>query len=144
MLGVVHGEFRLASDPQLRFSQNGMALANVRLVAGSRKKEGDEWVDDKTLWIDGTAFRKQAENIAESLKKGDLVVVIGKAQTEQWEKDGEKHSKIALTIDHIGASLSYKSVTLHEMQEAGGGQQQASSSGTSEAATPAQSDDPPF
>lgn len=149
MLGVVHGEFRLAQDPQLRFSASGMAICNVRLVASSRKKEGDEWVDDKTLWIDGTAFRKTAENMAESLAKGDLVVIVGKAQTEEWEKEGEKRSKIALTIDHIGASLAFKSVTMHDSAQSGGGNQSSSgntstTSNTSTSSTPAQDDEPPF
>lgn len=143
MLGVVHGEFRLASDPTLRFSQNGVAIANLRLVNGSRKKQGDEWVDDKSLWIDATAFKKTAENIAESLKQGDLVVVVGKAQTEEWEKDGQKRSKIALVIDSIGASLAWKTVTLHDSPQgtsSGGGSQSSSN----ESSTPPQNDEPPF
>lgn len=143
MLGVVHGEFRLAQDPELRFSQTGMAIANVRLVNGSRKKEGDNWVDDKSLWIDATAFKGVAENIAESLKKGDLVVVIGKAQTEEWEKDGQKRSKIVLTIDAIGASLAWKTVTLHDSQQNAGGNQ-PSTPATPATPAPPQDDQPPF
>jgi single-strand DNA-binding protein len=111
-LPLISGEFRLAADPELRFSPAGMAVSNVRLVASSRKlnKETDKWEDDKTCWIDGVVFKDHAEHVAESLRKGDLVVVTGHIQTDEWEKDGEKRSKIAMVIDAIGPALRFRDV----------------------------------
>jgi single-strand DNA-binding protein len=104
----------------LKFGQSGKAVARIRLVANSRKKNEDgEWVDDKTLWMTGTAFDKQAENVAESLAKGDLVVVSGRLQTDEWEaNDGTKRKRTATTlvIDSIGPSLRWDAQ--HKVQAA--------------------------
>jgi single-strand DNA-binding protein len=78
------------------------------LVASSRKKVDEEWVDDKTCWLSSVAFKKVAENIADSISKGDLVLVNGKLQTEEWEtKEGEKRSSYVVVVDTIGPSLAF-------------------------------------
>lgn len=109
-LPTIAGEFTVAADPDLKFAaESGKAVARVRLVANSRKKEGDQWVDDKTLWMSGTAFGTTAENIAESIVRGSQVNVIGRLQTDEWQdKDtGQKRSATALVIDSIGLSLRF-------------------------------------
>lgn len=106
MLPVVHGEFRCVDDPELRFTPSGKAVATVRLVANSRKKEGDEWVDDKVCWLRLTAFGVQAENLAEAVKKSSLITVLGKLQTEEWEdREGNKRQTYSVLADSIGPSL---------------------------------------
>jgi|ERR1044072_718618 single-strand DNA-binding protein len=108
MLPNLSGEFRVVADPELRFTPSGVAVANVRLVANSRKKEGDTWVDDKVLWINGSAWDKMAENIAESVSQGDLVLVQGQIQTREWtDKDDNKRTTIDLIIREIGPSLRF-------------------------------------
>jgi single-strand DNA-binding protein len=112
MLPLVTIEGRVVDDPELRFTPSGLALAKFRIVASSRKKnEQDEWVDDKTLWIDATCWRQLAENVAESIGKGDLITVVGRLQTEEWtNKEGEKRSKISVTADSVAASLQFRTI----------------------------------
>lgn len=153
-LPTIQGEFRLTADPELRFAPSGMAVGNVRLVANSRKLENNEWVDDKVLFLDGVLFKQYAENAVESLEKGMLVIVTGRLQTEQWEKDGEKRSKVSLLIDHIAPSIQYATAKVTKTERKQGGGQQSSSGGGQQSrpapaddpwATPAaQSDEPPF
>lgn len=109
MLPITSGEFRLVADPELKFAASGVAVAKLRLVASSRKKDDDgKWVDDKTCWMNAVAFKKVAENIAESFAKGDLVLVSGRQQTEEWEdKDGNKRSSQSIVVDTIGPSLAF-------------------------------------
>lgn len=113
MLPTVTMECRAAADPDLRFSQTGMAVAKIRCVASSRKKvtEGGEekWVDDKTCWLDVTCFKTQAENVAESVTKGTLLVVRGRLVTEQWDdkETGAKRSKITCLADDVAISLQF-------------------------------------
>lgn len=135
MLPVVSIEGRVASDPELKFAASGTAVGRVRLVASSRKKEGDQWVDDKTLWINVTCFKSLAENVAGSLKKGDLVIANGRIQTEEWETDGQKRSAIVMIADSIGPSLVFKSAEIKDTVSSGGG---------GGSAPAAQTDEPPF
>jgi single-strand DNA-binding protein len=103
-------EGRVVADPELRFGQSGTAVCKMRLVAADRKKEGDEWVDGDTLWMDVTCFKKLAENVVESVVKGDLVIVTGKIRTEEWEDrdSGGKRSKVAMIADTVSASLQFR------------------------------------
>lgn len=111
MLPTLSGEFTVVADPELKFAPSGQAIARVRLVANSRKKNDQtgEWENDKTLWMSGTAFGKTAENIAESVERGTRVVVTGRLQTDEWEaKDGGgKRSATALIIDKFGLDLMF-------------------------------------
>lgn len=105
---------RMAADPELRFGQSGKAVSRLRLVAADRRKDerSGEWVDGDTLWIDVTCFGQLAENVAESVTKGDLVVVTGKLKTEEWnDRDsGQKRSKIVLLADTVAASLQFRMI----------------------------------
>jgi len=145
MLPLITIEGRVVDDPELRFTPSGLALAKFRLVASSRKKnEANEWVDDKTLWIDATCWRNLAENVAESIGKGDLVTVVGRLQTETWEnKEGEKRSKISVTADSVAVSLQFRTIKHGEgrVERGPGGsrEQDPWASGT-----PAAADEPPF
>ena len=149
MLPLVTIEGRVVADPELRFSNSGVAVGKLRLVASSRKKnESGEWVDDKTLWLDTTMFKQLAENTVESVVKGDLVTVVGRLQTEEWTtQEGEKRSKIALIADSVAVSLAFRTVKHGE-----GRSQRPSGQGARPAEDPwatgpsggNSADDPPF
>lgn len=143
MLPQVQAEVRAVTDTELRFSPSGVAVASFRAVANSRKKQDDgTWVDDKSCWLKVTAFKKLAENIAESVLKGQLVTVTGKLQTEEWEdKDGQKRSTTVLIADTIGLSLAFAPA-----QSLSVGTSSTPSAAPSAApdSTPAQPDEPPF
>lgn len=105
-------EGRLAADPELRFSPSGTAMARMRVIAADRRmnKETGEWEDGDVLWIDVTAFKKLAENLVESVQKGDLLVITGRIRTEEWDDrdSGQKRSKIAMLADTVAASLAFR------------------------------------
>lgn len=109
MLPTVSGEFRLVADPELVFARTGTPIARMRVVASSRKKDDEgNWVDDKTCWLSAVAFKKVAENVADSFAKGDLVLVNGRLQTEDYEdKDGNKRQSYTVVVDTIGPSLAF-------------------------------------
>lgn len=139
MLPHVTVEGRVVNDPDLRFSPSGTAVSNFRIVSSSRKKnDAGEWVDDKTLWLGVTCFKKLAENVVESLRKGDLVVVSGRLQTDEWEKDGQKQSATALVADSVAASLQFRTIPHGESATS------TSPPATPAPSTPPQTDEPPF
>jgi single-strand DNA-binding protein len=131
-------------EPELRFAPSGTAVTKLRLVASSRKKdENGEWVDDKTLWMGVTVFKQLAEHVAESVAKGDLVVVTGRLQTDEWTTDaGEKRSAVAMIADTVSVSLQFRTVP-HSGDAKAASASSASSSESPSAAVP-DNDEPPF
>src|SRR5690625_2409789 len=76
---------RLTRDPELRYTQNGTAVANFNLAVDrpfSKEKETD--------FINCVAWRKQAENLAQYMKKGSQIGISGRIQTRNYEKDGQR------------------------------------------------------
>lgn len=148
-LPAVHGEFRVAADPDLRFAPSGIAICSIRAVASSRKKnESDEWVDDKTCWTSLTLFKEAAENAVESFQKGDLVVVSGRIEIQEWEKDGHKNRAANILVDSIGHSVRFATSKATKAERrgggGGGGQQRSSAPAEDPWAGAPQDDEPPF
>jgi single-strand DNA-binding protein len=125
-LPTLNGTARLIDAPELRFSAQGKAVAKVRLAFNARRKDPatNEWVDGDSFFIDGKAFDKAAENIAESLDKGMEVVVSGRLKTERWEtREGEKRSGPSLLIDSIGPSLRFATAKVTKAGGSGQGRE---------------------
>lgn len=96
----------LVRDPELRFTPKGDAVANFTVAVNERVKQGDEWVDGEPSYYDVTAWRKLAEDAAETLLKGSRVVVVGKMKIDKYEtKDGQQRSKVIVTADEIASSI---------------------------------------
>lgn len=108
------GEVRLVgtlgADPELKFTATGKALVSVRIAVGHRWKprDSDEW-QEKTTWIEGTAWDTLAENIAQSLSKGNRVVGFGRLDMDEWpdKETGANRSKITMQIDALGPDLRW-------------------------------------
>jgi single-strand DNA-binding protein len=114
MLPRITMEGRVVADPGLTFAQSGTPICRMRLVSADRKmnQQSGQWEDGDTLWMDVTCFKQLAENVVESVVKGDLVVVTGKIRTEEWEDrdSGGKRSKVALIADTVSASLQFRTI----------------------------------
>src|SRR5690606_25726307 len=77
---------RLGADPDLRFTQSGKAVANLRLAHSRRKQVNGEWQDDgPTLWLDVTVWKCRAERIAEQARRGDELCVTGALTVREHE-----------------------------------------------------------
>jgi len=112
----------LAADPEFRYGQSGVAVANFT-VASTEKvfdKATNDWKDGKKLFMRCTAWRETAEHVAGSLTKGMRVIVVGKIATNEFEdKEGNKRSSIDLTVDAIGPDLRYATAAVTKAQSSG-------------------------
>lgn len=90
----------LTRDSELRSTQSGKSVLQFGVAVNERVKQGDQWVD-KPNFIDCTMFGNRAEKIAQYLKKGGKVAIEGKLRWSQWEKNGEKRSKVEIIVDEI-------------------------------------------
>ena len=105
-------------DPELRFSQSGMAIAHFG-VAWNRRRQDQE---DETSFFDVTCFRQLAENVAESIRKGGRVVVYGTLQQRNWETDqGDRRSKVEILADDVAPSLKWATAEVVKNERSGGG-----------------------
>lgn len=119
----------LTSDPELRFTPSGAAVANFTVVSTPRmlNKQTQEWEDGDPLFLRCNIWRQAAENVTESLFKGSRVIVQGRLKQRSYEtKEGEKRTVIELEVDEIGPSLKWASAKVNKVERSGGGQQQRS------------------
>lgn len=86
----------LTRDPELRYIPSGQAVCTLGLAVNNKYGTGDD-KKEEVLFIDVNVWGKSAENCAEYLKKGRLVFIEGRLKWRQWEKDGQKKSKIDVT-----------------------------------------------
>lgn len=87
---------RLVADPELRYTQNGKAVASYRLAVDRQfKQEGQPEAD----FINCVAWGKTAEFAGNYLKKGTKIAIEGRIQTGSYEKDGVKHYTTDVVID---------------------------------------------
>lgn len=99
----------LAAEPEISFSKDGTTIAKMRVATSRRVKKGDAWTDTETTFWRVKAFGKLADNIGDSLTKGDAVIVIGRAFQESWEtQTGEKRNSTEVIANNVGLSLSRK------------------------------------
>jgi len=109
----------LTSDPELRFTPSGSAVANFTIASTPRTfdRQSNEWKDGETLFLRAGVWREAAENVAESLTKGMRVIVTGRLKSRSYEtKEGEKRTVIELEVDEIGPSLRYANAKVNRTQ----------------------------
>lgn len=87
-------------DIELRYIQSGTAVTDVGLAVNDRVKRGNEWVEEATF-IDITLWGRTAEVASEYLSKGSSVLIEGRLKLDQWEKDGQKHSKLKVVGERM-------------------------------------------
>jgi single-strand DNA-binding protein len=118
----------LTSDPELRFTPSGSAVANFTIASTPRTfdRQSNEWKDGETLFLRASVWREAAENVAESLTKGTRVIVSGRLKSRSYEtKEGEKRTVIELEVDEIGPSLRYANAKVNRTQRSNQGGQGA-------------------
>ncbi|MBI5558456.1 MAG: single-stranded DNA-binding protein [Deltaproteobacteria bacterium] len=81
----------LGSDPEMRYTQSGTAVANFNVATTEKWKGQDGQMQEQTEWHKIVAFARLAEICGEYLSKGSKVYIEGRIQTRSWEdKDGNK------------------------------------------------------
>ena len=112
----------LVDDPELRFTGSGVAVARFTVASTPRTfdRETNVWRDGEPTFLDCSAWRQLAENLANSLAKGARVVVAGRLRTDRWESaEGEKRSRMVLDVDDVGASMAFATVTITRTTRSG-------------------------
>jgi single-strand DNA-binding protein len=95
----------LTDDPEVRYTQAGIARATFRVaVSGRRERE--------VSFFTVVVWRDQAEHAAQSLSKGSRVVVVGRLQQRSWAiEDGSARSTVEVVAEELGPSLRWATAT---------------------------------
>lgn len=122
----------LTADPELRYTQSGLAVANFTIATTERKfdKQQNEMVDGDSLFLRASVWREYAEHVTSSLQKGTRVIATGRLKQRDYEtKEGEKRTSIELEVEDIGPVLRFATATVQRSQsnrnQAGRGQSRA-------------------
>ena len=96
---------RVGTDPEMRYSQSGTAVATLRLATDRRRQNGDTEAD----WHSVVCWGKQAEAVAEYVKKGNRLFVAGSLAQNTFEReDGQRvyrtevHAQEVVFLDSNG------------------------------------------
>lgn len=114
----------LTKDPELRYTPQGTAVANLRLAVNRKFKDRSQELKEETCFITAVVWDKQAESCNQYLHKGSPVFVEGRLQSRSWEDtSGQKRSVIevrAERIQFLGAAMAREGVS----QDAGASAQE--------------------
>jgi single-strand DNA-binding protein len=111
----------LTADPELRYTQSGLAVANFTIASTPRTfdRQANDWKDGEALFLRASCWREFAEHVAGSLTKGSRVIATGRLKQRSYDdREGNKRTAIELEVDEIGPSLRY--ATAQVTRAAGG------------------------
>ena len=114
----------LTADPELRYTQNGLPVANFTIASTPRTfdRQANEWKDGEALFLRASCWRDFAEHVAGSMTKGMRVIAQGRLRQRSYQdREGNNRTAIELEVDEIGPSLRYATAQVTRTQGGGGG-----------------------
>ncbi len=92
----------LTKDPELRYTPQGMAVANLRMAVNRRYKNKNQELKEETCFITAVVWNKQAETCNQYLHKGSSCFIEGRLQSRSWEDNaGQKRSVIEVQAERV-------------------------------------------
>lgn len=131
----------LTADPEIRYTPAGHAVCNFTVAANERRmdKGTGQWVDGDATFLRCNLWRQPAENVAESLHRGQRVIVTGALKQRSYDtKEGEKRTVYELEVAEVGPSLKWATVVVTKATKG-----KSDGWAAAEAAPPVE-DEPPF
>ncbi len=98
----------VATQPAQHVGPSGVRLTSFRMASTSRyyDREKQEWVDGRTEWFSVKVFRNAAITVANSIHKGQPVVVHGRFRTSEWEGDSGTRVDLVIDATSVGHDLT--------------------------------------
>lgn len=92
----------LTRDPEHRTTAGGMDVLSFGVAVNDRRRnpQSGEW-EDYANFVDCTMFGNRARSLQQYLSKGTKVAIEGKLRWSQWERDGQKRSKLEVIVDEL-------------------------------------------
>lgn len=99
----------VATTPRSVVTQDGLPITSFRLASALRRfdREQNRWIDTDTNWFTVTAFRQLASNVAQSVSKGERVLVSGRLRIRDWDNGERNGTSVEVEADHLGHDLAW-------------------------------------
>lgn len=99
----------IATTPRHLVTQEGLPITSFRLASAQRRfdKNQNKWIDADTNWFTVSVFRQLAINAAQSLSKGDRVVLHGKLRVRDWDNGERSGTTVEIEADSLGQDLNW-------------------------------------
>jgi len=107
----------LGQDPELKYTPQGVAVCSFSIATNESYKDKQGNKVDKTEWHNVTCFKNTAEVISKYFKKGSKILVEGKLNTRNWEKEGHKFYKTGINLERFEFVDSKKDGTQQSNQQ---------------------------
>jgi single-strand DNA-binding protein len=97
----------VATTPRHLTTSEGLAITSFRLASSQRRfdRNTQRWMDSDTNWYTVSAFGNLAKNAAESIVKGDRVVIVGRLRIRDWENTDRSGTTVEIEADNIGHDM---------------------------------------
>lgn len=109
----IHLVGNLTADPELRFTPKGDAVVSFTVASTPRRydQQSSKWVDQDSLFLRCSIWKQYAEHVAESLRKGDQVIVVGDLVQRSYEtREGEKRTVYEVQATEVGVGLRFRTM----------------------------------
>ena len=109
---------RLGGDPELKFTNGGKAVCSGSMVVSRKWKDKDDEWQEVPMWIRYSAWDKMAENISQSLAKGDLVFIKGILENRKYQdrETGDDRYSLEVRVDHMGPTLKWNPCEIERIE----------------------------
>jgi len=97
----------VATTPRHIVTSEGLAITSFRLASTTRRfdRMGNRWLDGDTNWYTITAFRQLAVGVAQSITKGQRIILTGVVRIREWESDERTGTNVEVESESIGHDL---------------------------------------
>lgn len=119
----------VVSDPELRYTPNGVPVCNFRIANTPRtfNKTTQQWEDGEALFLTCNAWKQLGENLSATLSKGMRVIVHGKLKARSFQtKDGDNRTVTEIDVLEAGPSMRYATAQVEKANSSQGQQQNQS------------------
>jgi len=132
----------LTDDPELRFTGGGTPVCGFRIASNRRFTDRSGQQQEETTFMNVNVWRDLAENVAESLKKGDRAIVIGRLRVRSYDaSDGQTKWVTEIEADEVAPSLRWAKASVTRNS---GGSSSSGNDGFDGGPPPPSDDDVPF
>lgn len=99
----------VATTPRHIVTQDGLPITSFRIAAGTQKLDAvsGKWIEGETNWYTITAFKALAINSAQSVSKGDRILLTGKLRVRDWDNGDRAGTSVEIEAESIGHDQSY-------------------------------------